>query len=205
MRTLFTNLRNIIISGLFFLLPMIVIFVILNKAWVALTSAGAEIASLFGMKSILGFGGVTVFTGVLLAGLLVLCGVLARYAFMVRFRQSLEEMLSKYLLGYDAYKLATEDKLQKKLRSLPYRSALIKQQEYWQPAYIVERGQDDYCVVFVPNISETGGGKILIKKSNHIRIIPTVNANDLDASLKRMGKGLLSTLRMFGTGDRETD
>ena len=196
MKAFVTNLRNVAISGVFFLLPIIVIFIIANKAWVGLTSVGAKIAEVFGMKSFLGVGATTVFTGLLLIGLVMLLGALAHYAFMMKFREFLEELLSKYLPGYSAYRLSAEEKLQSKLRMLPYASALIKREEYWQPAYVIERGRDDCCVVFIPGAADTGRGEVLIAKSEQIRILPAVNANNVDASLKRMGKGLLSALEL---------
>jgi uncharacterized membrane protein len=196
MKTFLTNLHNVAIAGFFFLLPIVVVFIVLTKAWVGLTSIGTRIAEMFGMKSILGFGGTTVFTGLLLVALCLLCGLLMRYAFLATLRQSAEELLLKYLPGYAAYKAMAEEKLQNKPRTLPYASALIKQQDYWQPAYIVEQDRSDSYVVFVPDIPDTGSGKVLIAKPDQIKIVSSVAANDLDATLRRMRKGLLSELHI---------
>jgi len=196
MRNLLANLRDIAIAGFFFLLPIIVIFVVLTKAWVALTSVGTRVAQMFGVKSILGFGGTTVFTGLLLVALCMLCGLLMRYAFLAALRQSAEGLLVKYLPGYDAYKAMAEEKLQNKTRILPYKAALIKQQDGWQPAYLVEQDQEGYCVLFVPDIPDTARGKVLIAKPGQVELVPSVAANDLDACLRKMGKGLLSDLRI---------
>jgi hypothetical protein len=130
----------------------------------------------------------------LVIALCLLCGLLMRYAFLAAFRQSLEGLLLKYLPGYDVYKFMAEEKFQHKQRILPYASALIKQQDYWQPAYIVEQDQGDNYVVFAPEIPDTTRGKILIAKADQIRVLPSVAANDLDACLRRAGKGLLSEL-----------
>lgn len=196
MKAFLTNLRNIAIAGFFFLLPVIVIFVVLTKAWVGLTSVGSRVAQMFGMKSILGLGGTTVFTGLLLVALCMLCGLLMRYAFLATLRQSAEDLLLKYLPGYGAYKAMAEEKLQNKARILPYASALIKQADCWQPAYIVEQDRGDSYVVFVPDIPDTGRGTVLIAKPDQIRILSSVTANDLDASLRKMGRGLLSELHI---------
>jgi uncharacterized membrane protein len=196
MKIFLTNLRNLVIAGFFFLLPIIVVLVVLTKGWVALTSVGKRIAQMFGLNSILGFGGTTVATGLLFIALCLLCGLLMRYAFLAAFRQSVEGLLLKYLPGYGAYKAMAEEKLQHKHRILPYASALIKQQDYWQPAYIVEQDRNDDYVVFVPDTPDTTKGRLLIAKADQIRVVSSVTANDLDASLRKMGKGLLSELRM---------
>lgn len=193
MKIFLTNLRNLAIAGFFFLLPVIVVFVILTKAWVGLTSVGKKIAQVFGLNSF-GFGGTTVATGLLLIALCLLCGLLMRYAFLAAFRQSVEGLLLKYLPGYGVYKSMAEEKLQHKQRILPYATALIKQQDYWQPAYIVERDQGGDCVLLVPDIPDTTKGRLLIAKADQIRILSSVAANDLDACLRKSGKGLLSEL-----------
>jgi hypothetical protein len=71
-------------------------------------------------------------------GRLRVCGLLVRLPFIATFSQSSERWLAKYIPGYDAYKALAEEKLQKKVRILPYATALIKQHEYWQPVYVVE-------------------------------------------------------------------
>lgn len=193
MKTFLINLRNLAIAGFFFLLPVIVVFVILTKAWVGLTSVGKKIAQIFGLSSF-GFGGTTVVTGLLVIALCLLCGLLMHYAFLAAFRQSVEGLLLKYLPGYGTYKAMAEEKLQHKQRILPYESVLIKQQDYWQPAYIVERDQGGDCVLLVPDIPDTAKGRLLIAKADQIKVLPSVAANDLDACLRRAGKGLLSEL-----------
>ena len=100
-------------------------------------------------------------------------------------------MKAKYLPGYDTYREMAEEKLQPKVKILPYASALLRWQEYWQPAYIVEEDQDGNCVVFLPEIPETNKGRVLLEKRDQARIIPSMTANQLDASLKKARKGLL--------------
>jgi uncharacterized membrane protein len=197
MKNVLTSLRNTVIAGFFFLLPVFVILVILTKGWVALSSLGKRIAQMFGLNTLIGFSGsTTVTTALLLIALCLLCGLLMRYAFLAKFRQSLEGILLKYLPGYDTYKTMAEEKIQHKRRILPYTSALIRLQDYWQPAYVVERDQEDGYVLFVPDIPDTTKGRILIAKPGEVRLLPAMAANDLDASLRTMGKGLLSELRV---------
>lgn len=196
MKTFLINLRNLAIAGFFFLLPVIVVFVILTKAWVGLTSVGKKIAQVFGLNSFIGTSGSTVATGLLVIALCLLCGLLMRYALLAAFRESVEALLLKYLPGYGTYKTMAEEKLQHKQRILPYASALIRRQDYWQPAYIVEQDEDGDCVLLVPDIPDTTKGSLLIATADQVRLLPSVPANDLDACLRRSGKGLLSELRI---------
>lgn len=192
MTTLLISLRNVAISGFFFLLPVVVIFIILTKVWTALASVGGNLAAMFGMKSIMGLGGANVLTGLLMIAICFVCGLLVRLPFMAALSNTVETKLAKHIPGYDTYKALAEEKLQNKVRILPYSTALIKQHEYWSPAYIVEQDRDGNCVVFVPDIPDTSKGHTVIVTRDLVKLVPSVTANQLDASLKKMGKGLLT-------------
>jgi uncharacterized membrane protein len=192
MKTFLAHLREVAISGFFALFPVYVLFVIITKAWTSLASMGTRLAGMFGLKSILGVGGTTVFSGLLVIAIWIVTGLLVRFSFMSALSRALERGLSKFLPGYDTYKEMAEEKLKHKVKILPYTSALVRWQEYWQPGYIVEQDGDGNCVVFLPDIPETNKGHIFLAKQDQVRTISSVTANELDASLKKMGKGLLS-------------
>jgi uncharacterized membrane protein len=191
MKTLFGHLRELALGGIFFLLPVYVVFLIVTKAWVSISSVGTRIAGMFGMKTILGVGGSTILSGVLLIVVWIICGLLARFSFAAAMNRAMEKTLSKYIPGYDTYRTMAEEKLHNKSKILPYTSALIKQQEYWQPAFIVEQDGDGNYVVFLPDTPETGKGHVLLAKQEQVRLLPEVTANQLAAALGKMGKGLV--------------
>jgi hypothetical protein len=192
MKTFLGHLRDIAISGFFATLPLYVLFIVIAKAWKSLSSVGAGIAGMFGLKSILGVGGSTVFSGLLVIALWIVIGVLVRFSLMAALSRAAERAMSKYIPGYDTYKAIAEEKLQHKVRALDYTSALIRWQEYWRPAYIVEQDDDGTCVLFLPDVPETNKGHVLLAKNDHVRVVSSITANQLDASLKKMGRGLCS-------------
>jgi len=192
MKAFFSNLHRVAISGFFFLLPVFVILIIITKAWTSFTSVGARIAGIFGMKSIVGVSGTTIFAGLLLIVLCMVCGWLVRFSVVAAFSKAVERGLSKYIPGYATYKAMAEEKLEHKIRILPYTSALIKHEDYWRPAYIVEDDHDGNYVLFLPDIPDTDKGHVLLAKQDQLTILSSVTANQLEASLKKMGKGLLT-------------
>jgi hypothetical protein len=101
-------------------------------------------------------------------------------------------MQKRYSASYDAYRVMAEEKLQNKTRILPYVSALVRQQKCWLPAYIIEQDPDGNYVLFLPDVPETSKGHVMLAKADDVRRIASLTANQLDASLKSMGKGLLS-------------
>jgi hypothetical protein len=68
----------------------------------------------------LGVGGGTVFSGLLVITLWIVMGLLVRFSFIGAFSRTAERTLSKYIPGYDTYKTIAEEKLQHKVRVLPY-------------------------------------------------------------------------------------
>jgi hypothetical protein len=144
------------------------------------------------MKSILGVGGSTVFSGLLLIVIWIACGLLVRFSFVAAFNNRLEGWLSKYVPGYSSYKAIAEEKLKGEVRKLSYGAVLIKRQEYWQPAYMIEQDGNGNYVIFLPGAPDTNTGRILLAKQEQVRLLTSITANQLDASLKKMGKGLLT-------------
>ena len=192
MKVFFARLRDITISGILALLPLYVFLLVITKAWKSLSSIGTGIAQMLGMKSVLGVGGATVFSGLLIVTIWLVTGLLVRYSFLGAVSKAAEKQLSKYVPDYESYKAKAEEKLQQKVRILPYTSALIRWEEYWQPAYLVEQDQEGNCVVFLPEIPETNKGHVLLARQDQVRIVESMTANQLDASLKKAGRGLLS-------------
>jgi uncharacterized membrane protein len=202
MKSFFTKFRDITVAGILALLPLYVFLFVISKAWKFLSSIGAGIAQMFGMKSILGVGGATVFSWLLIVAIWLLTGLLVRYSFLGAVSKAAERQLSKYIPDYDSYKAKAEEKLQQKVRLLPYISALIRWEEYWQPGYIVEQDGEGNCVVFLPEIPETSKGHVLLARQDQVRIVESMTANQLDASLKKIGKGLLSDYGIHTPPDR---
>ena len=202
MKGFLAKVRDITISGILALLPLYVFLIVLTKIWKSLNSIGAGLAQMLGMKSILGVAGATVFSGLLTAAIWLLTGLLVRYSFLGSVSKAAERQLSKYIPDYDSYKAKAEEKLQHKVRVLPYASALIRWEDYWQPAYVVEQDQEGNCVLFVPEIPETNRGHVLLAKHDQVRNLDSMTANQLDESLKKTGKGLLTDFRIHTSPGR---
>lgn len=192
MKVFLGKCRDIAMSGVVALLPLYVCLIVINKAWKSFSSIGAALARMLEMESILGVAGTTVLSGILLLLICLLTGLLVRYSFLGAVTRAAEKQLSKYVPDYDNYKAKAEEKLQHKVKVLPFVSALIPSNEYWQPAYVVEQDQEGNCVVFLPEIPETNRGHVLLVRMDQIRILKQITANQLDASLRKRGSGLLS-------------
>jgi len=139
MRKLLTNLRDVAMAGLFFLLPIYVPLILAARAWTPLSSRGTKVAAVFGMDSVLGVAGSTVFAALLLLITWIACGLLVRFSFVAAFGRATEGWLSKNIPGYAVYKSLAEDKLHQGAKRLPVAAALIRLHGFWQPAFVFER------------------------------------------------------------------
>ena len=198
MKTFLINLRNVAVAGFFFLLPVIVVLIIITKAFGALTSVGAKLAAMFGLKTIVGLAGTSVFTGLLMIAICLACGLLVRVAFVSAVGNAVEAWLAQYIPGYATYKAMAEEKLQHKVRLLPYQAALIRLGDHWRPAYVIEQDRDGNSVVFVPEAPDTSRGNVLLAGRDQLTLLSSLTANQLDASLKVLGKGLLTAHGLRG-------
>ena len=194
MKTFLKNVRDTAIAGFFVLLPLYVMLLIIGKAWKALHSFGAGVAGILGVPPILGVHSNTIFTALLSVSVWIVFGLLVRFTFVGTVSRAAEGTIARYVPDYAKYKSMAEEKLQNKVKVLDYTSALIRWQEYWRPAYIVEQDKDGNCVLFLPDAPETSRGHVLLAKRDQLRVMPFITANQLDASLKNMGRGLCSEL-----------
>ena len=146
------------------------------------------------MQTIVGVGSATIFTGLLLLLICFVCGVLVvHFSFMKKFSKMIEERLVKYIPGYDTYKSMAEEKLQDKVKMLPYTPALFKTaDDLLQPAFIIEKDEAGHNTILIPDIPETHKGRILIVKEEKLQALSSISANEFDALLKNMGNGLLT-------------
>lgn len=192
MSQFFTKLYQTAIAGFFFLFPLYVVFIVISKAWISLTSVGSKLAAMFGVKTVLGVGVHHLFTSLLIIAIWLLCGLLVRISFIGALSRAMERTISSLIPGYASYRAIAEEKIAHKTKMLPYASALLKRGDCHQPAFVVDKDNDGNFVLFLPDIPETSHGQVLVARADKVLLVPSLTANELDAFLKKMGKGLLS-------------
>ena len=194
MQKYFAEFKRITLTGLLFLVPVYVVVVIVKQAWTSVNSLGTTLAKTFGLTDILGSGAPTALTVVLLILLCYVAGLIARVSVVAAVRSRIDGWLTTYIPGYAKHRVMVEEKLEGKTPKLPYTSALLKQQDFWRPVYVVEQDAEGHYVVFVPDVPDTTTGSILLANRHDVRLLPSLPANDLDALLKKRGAGLANEL-----------
>ena len=191
MKKHYAAFKRITLTGVLFLVPLYVVAVIAKQAWTSMHSMGTTLAKMFGLTVIFGAGAPTALSVVLLILLCFGCGLIAHVSVVAAFRSRIDGWLATYIPGYAKHRVTVEEKLEGKAPKLPYASALIKQQDFWRPVYVVEQDAEGNCVVFVPDVPETTAGAIILARRRDIVLLPSLSANDLEGLLKQRGAGLL--------------
>lgn len=192
MKQFLIKLRQIAIAGFFFLFPIYVVFIVISKALMSLTSIGSKLAAMFGVKAVLGVGGYKLFTGLLIIAIWLLCGLLVRVSFIGAFSRATERTISSLVPGYASYRAIAEEKVARKTKVLSYTSGWLKQGDCDQPVFIIDKDNAGNFVLFLPDIPDTSRGRVLVARADKVRMMSSLTANELDAILKKMGEGLLS-------------
>lgn len=191
MKRFIIKLSQIAIAGFFFLFPLYVVFIVISKAWMSLTTIGSKLATMFGVRTFLGVGGHQLFTSLLIIAIWLLCGLLVRVSFIGAFGRAMERTISSLIPGYTSYRAIAEEKIARQAKILPYTSAWLKQGDCDRPVFIIDKDDAGNFVLFLPDIPETNRGRVIVARADKVRVMPSLTANELDAILKKMGKGLL--------------
>ena len=193
MTRFFEKVKENCLAGAALLIPIYVCFQILKRVWIFFENYGEKAAHLLGLDVIFGRVATDVFGGIILLILLYFSGYLVRWAYLKRFSNWLDKKLIIFIPGYEKHKKIAEANLIKKQDVVPpqYEPVLLKQGDYWQPAYLIEENEDDEVVVFVPNAPSKTQGQIFVVQKSFIKKYAKTTMANLDESVKSLGKGIL--------------
>ena len=183
------NIKKNCISGILFLLPVLVLLILVKKFFGYFTKFGAGIAKMIGVDQVLGKHTADFVGTVVLLTFVYLCGYLVRLAFFKKISDEIDSKLKELIPGYEKHKEAASKKLIKETKIETDLPALIKFGEYWQPGFLVEKEEQGNAVVVITN-SETS--HIYIVPLENVKILKETSLSTLKASIKASGKGLLA-------------
>jgi uncharacterized membrane protein len=189
MKRIISFLKDTILGGLFFLLPLFVIYAIAQKIWKLMSGVGERLAEMVGLNgSIAGIKSAPLVSSFLILLLLFLCGVLYRVSIVDRFRNWLDGQLLKYIPGYDIYKANIEKKL-KHNEVVPDRPVILMTiNGVGHPAVITDTLKDGRKVVFVADKPGGTEGKTYIVTADKIETL-NVKESIMNKLHAQQGKG----------------
>lgn len=188
MKSILQFFRTTLTGGILFLLPVVLVLILLNKARLILLKFSAPLTERM-PDLIFGLDGSNLVVIVLLVLLCFISGLIFRSPLSRKGIDALEENVLSYLPGYAMLKSITADTLSD-TREHNLTTVLLRDSDSWKIGFLVEENTD-YCTVFLPDAPRHDAGEVKIVPSVWVKKV-NVTTSKAARSLQRYGKGSLS-------------
>ena len=190
MKRLVRFIENTIRGSIWFLIPLVVLMVILDKAHQITSKVVAPIADLIPVDSILGLDEPRVLAAVAIVLFCFLAGLLAKTRTAHKSIDWLEAALLSNLPGYE-FMRSFGDNLVGLEDDGDHQVVLARIEEAWQIGVLIETLENGYHAVFVPDAPRPWSGSVYLMTEDRFK--------RLDVSLP----AALKCVRRLGHGSKE--
>ena len=185
----FEKVKENCISGILFLLPVLILLILVKKVFGYFAKFGGGIAKMIGFDKIMGPYAANFFGALILIAFVYLCGYLVRMAFFKRMSDTIDNKLKEVIPGYEKHKEMAKKQLVDEPKVEDDIPALIQFGDYWQPGFLIEQDDEGNAVVNIPN---SDGSEIYVVPIQKVKILKDTTLSTLKGAIKASGKGLLA-------------
>lgn len=189
MRRSFKIIRNHIITGFIFLLPVLITIAVISKFWNKLLTMGNKVSKFIRVDTLLGPSGDAIIALILLLLMCVLAGFLIKLTVFKRMSDSLDEKLAGFIPGYNDLRKKTELKVGVAPKEQVFETCLVHTHEHWEPAYLIDVSDSGDATVFIPIAPTFNTGQVAIVPSACYKKMK-IDSQVLNDYLKKFGKGI---------------
>lgn len=189
MKSTYKYLRNHIITGFIFLMPVLISIVVVSKFWTKLLIAGNKVSKLLRVDTLLGTAGDAIIALIIFILLCIIAGFLVKLSVFKRMSDWLDNKLASFIPGYTDVRKHTETKIGKAPEEPVFETCLVQTQEHWKPAYLIDTAENGDAVVFIPAAPTFNTGQVIMTPANSYKKMK-IDSKALNAYLKKLGKGL---------------
>jgi uncharacterized membrane protein len=177
MKAIISFIKMTITGGVLFLIPMVLIVVLVGKAFRILQPMFQRLIALLNIETFVGVTLLTIIVAVFLCLLCFTAGLLIRLDKVKRLGKAVEEVILKFLPGFEYLKSLAGDQVSDSLRS-KWKPVLLEDGEGWVVAFIVEQSESGYTTVFIPESprGDSGNSKIIPTSSLRFHDVTTMQA-----------------------------
>jgi uncharacterized membrane protein len=188
----FARLRNHIITGFIFILPVLITLIVIMRFWNHLLVLGGRSSKLLHVHTVLGPSGDAVMAIVILLLICVAAGYLVRVSFLKRVSERIDQQLNTLVPGYSQLRSETRKKVgvDAQQQAPVFDACLVKVEELWEPGYIIDRNFDGTFTVFVPQAPTTAYGHVYVAHPSQLKMLG-IDSVALNERLKQLGKGVI--------------
>ncbi len=189
MKTLAQYIRNTVLVGLLFLVPLFVLLFVAQKVWALFHQAGRALVETLDLGPAAAAGGL-IAAVILILLICFLFGLIAKWSIAAAIRHWFESGLKRIFPLYDYYRTLIEQNLDPANKALRP-AVLVRRAGGWQPGIVVETYASGEMVVFVPHSPRTTDGEVYLVGPDDVRSL-ALNEETLNVVLLRQGKGLIA-------------
>jgi uncharacterized membrane protein len=185
--------RTTLVGGILFLIPVVVVIFIVEKALGLLDRVSDGLARALSVQDVAGIPAPRLLAVLLLVAICFVAGIVARTSLARGLTEHLENKLLRNIPGYAFYKrfgaslIGVEDRTEGDV-------ILVRIEDAWQFGFLMERTSDGQIVAFVPGAPDASSGSVYVLTPDRIRQIDASMAQAVKC-LHRLGRGSAALLR----------
>jgi uncharacterized membrane protein len=189
MRRTYKIIRNHIITGFIFLMPMLITIAVVGKFWNALLKAGNRVSKFIRVDTLLGTNGDAIIALILFLLLCIIASFLVKLTVFRRMSDWLDAKLAGFIPGYNDLRKKTEVKIGQAPKEEVFETCLVHTQEHWRPAYLIDVAESGDATVFIPGAPTFNTGYVAVIPASSYKKLK-IDSQTLNSYLTKLGKGL---------------
>jgi uncharacterized membrane protein len=187
MKNNFNFIKDMIIGGILFFIPLIILIVVLQKALQIASVLVGPIIKLLDVTNIFGVGAEIIISIVIILFVLYLAGRISKTMTAKKAVTKLEQNLLSIIPGYDLLKKTGESFAGfESENSLPI--VLARIEDAWQLAFLIEEIEGENFAVYIPGIPSPLSGSLYFLEKNRIKKT-NIPMKDAMKCMRGLGKG----------------
>jgi len=197
MKSITSFVKTTLIGGLFFVIPIVLVLLILDKILEFFRKLVAPIADLIPLEA---FGGITISRIFALLVLLLICfmaGLFSKSTKASQFRKWIEDKILSHIPGYTLLKGMTESAAGRDSEDLKD-VVLVDIEEVWQIGFLMDEIDDELSAVYIPGAPNPMSGDVFFVKKERLKKLdlPELSAmkiyKKLGSDAKKILKGQIN-------------
>jgi len=189
MKRSYKIIRNHVITGFIFLMPVLISIAVVGKFWNRLLGLGNKVSKVIHVDTLLGATGDAIIAVILLVVLCTIAGFLVKLTVFKRMSDWLDEKLAAFIPGYNDLRKETEVKIGVGPKEEVFETCLVRTGEYWKPAYLIDVTDAGDATVFIPAAPTFTSGQVAIVPVHCCKKLK-IDSKALNLCLTKLGKGI---------------
>jgi uncharacterized membrane protein len=170
-------------------MPVLITIAVLGKFWAKLLQIGNKVSGFLRIHTLLGTTGDAIIAVILLLLFCVLAGFLVKLSVFKRMSDWLDERLARFIPGYNDLRKETEKNIGMGPKEEVFETCLVRTQEYWTPAYLIDVADNGNATVFIPLAPTFKTGQVAIFPADSYKKLE-IDSKALNQYLVKFGKGI---------------